>query len=234
MRKAIGLSDVRVGPRASIFLVVLLILLGGTACAAGIWAALLKHPGVVAGDLGSHGELVRCRFQKHLAKLVALVGAGALLLGQLLAGMFGGCVCCTGLMYARGQAHRWAVILFTLSWASFFVAEACLLSAAFMNDFHTSETHFELDFDIRHCYTARPVVLWVGAAAALATTVLSVLYYGEASRSRFEAWVEQGAPTPRLYSLKSMRSFVIAGPARTGPLKAPLAGPPESVDDYQD
>lgn len=70
----------------------------------------------------------------------------------------------------------------------------------------------------------------VGAVLCVATVLFAVLYYGQAQKSKYEAWVEQGAPTPRLYSLETMKSFVIAGPAKSGPLKT---DDDDDEDDYE-
>lgn len=74
-------------------------------------------------------------------------------------------------------------------------------------------------------------MLAVAAICSLLTALFAVIYYGQAQKSKYEAWVEQGAPTPRLYSLETMKSFVIAGPARKGPLKTD-DGDDDDDDEY--
>ncbi|CAI5941576.1 unnamed protein product [Closterium sp. NIES-64] len=103
---------------------------------------------------------------------------------------------------------------------AFFLAEICLMSGGSLNNYHKEVTNYQYDFQLRTCYQLKTSTYIVGAVMSILTVVFAVLYYGQAQKSKYEAWVEQGAPTPRLYSLETMKSFVIAGPARAGPLKS--------------
>lgn len=68
-------------------------------------------------------------------------------------------------------------------------------------------------------FVISPLFLSVAASTAFATAFLDILYYAQAQKSKFEAWVEQGAPTPRIYNAETKKTFVIAGPAKRGPLR---------------
>lgn len=199
--------------------VILAALAGIAATTAGVYVNFIKDSQPSLQQIGSLGRIQQCAYQKQVVKLILFIGAGCLCFSQILLATLGGCVCCVTLQYSPGTAHRWSMVLFGLSWIFFWLAELIYLSGAYINDYHTSQTVFEYDYDLRKCFKVKPFVYIVGAICCLLACITSILYYGQAQKSKYEAWVEYGAPTPRVYSKQTKKSFVIAGPAKRGPLK---------------
>lgn len=208
------------GPEASLKVVAVVVVLGLVAVSGGVFAEITHNqtPPPSSSD-GTTGTVLHCAYQRQRARLAALAAASCLTLGHVMITILSGCVCCCSLVYARGTAHAWSMSLFALAWLCFLSAQVCFLSGAFINDYHTSRTFFQYDFDLRECFRTRTYAYYVAAGISLVHTCCLVLGYGQAQKAKYEAWVEQGAPTPRLYSVKTMKSFVIAGPAKKGPLK---------------
>ncbi|CAI6012221.1 unnamed protein product [Closterium sp. NIES-65] len=165
-------------------------------------------------------QVLECGYQSSTATLFGIIGGMLLAAGMALISVLGGCVCCVTIQYAHGQALKVSIVCYTLAWVAFFLAEICLMSGGSLNNYHKEVTNYQYDFQLRTCYQLKTSTYIVGAVMSILTVVFAVLYYGQAQKSKYEAWVEQGAPTPRLYSLETMKSFVIAGPARAGPLKS--------------
>ncbi|CAI5956928.1 unnamed protein product [Closterium sp. NIES-65] len=165
-------------------------------------------------------QVLECGYQSSTATLFGIIGGMLLAAGMALISVLGGCVCCVTIQYAHGQALKVSIVCYTLAWVAFFLAEICLMSGGSLNNYHKEVTNYQYDYQLRTCYQLKTSTYIVGAVMSILTVVFAVLYYGQAQKSKYEAWVEQGAPTPRLYSLETMKSFVIAGPARAGPLKS--------------
>eukprot|EP00271_Cylindrocystis_brebissonii_P001014 TRINITY_DN11262_c0_g1_i1.p1 TRINITY_DN11262_c0_g1~~TRINITY_DN11262_c0_g1_i1.p1 ORF type:complete len:224 (+),score=27.59 TRINITY_DN11262_c0_g1_i1:323-994(+) len=218
-------QEVKMGPEASLTIVFITLGLGCCATAGGIYAEFVRTGTPTAEQVGTLGHVTQCAYQSSRAHLVAWICSWVLVAMQLLVTIISGCVCCCTLTYARGWAHNWSMILGLFTWITFFAGELCFLSGAYINKYHTSQTIFEYDYDVRRCFKTRAHVYFYAAGFALLNTAFCILFYGLAQKSKFEAWVEQGAPTPRLYSVKTMKSFVIAGPAKKGPLRETMEDP---------
>eukprot|EP00270_Netrium_digitus_P015834 TRINITY_DN5601_c0_g1_i1.p1 TRINITY_DN5601_c0_g1~~TRINITY_DN5601_c0_g1_i1.p1 ORF type:complete len:249 (-),score=39.45 TRINITY_DN5601_c0_g1_i1:245-991(-) len=207
-------EKIKVGPQTSIFVVIIQLAFGAVVLMAGIYASMLGNqiqPGSQVNPIIGHP--LSCNYQHSLVKMVAFGGACANALGQMLISMLGGCVYCCTPVYHPGIALNASMLLFTLSWLAFFASQVCLLSGAFINEFHTSTTIFLYDYDLRQCFVPKPLVYYVGGGLGMAAAVFAVLYYGQAQKSKYDAWVAHGAPTPRIHNMETMKSFVIAGPS---------------------
>lgn len=126
-------------------------------------------------------------YQKNFAQAVAFISALCLAVGHAVASMNGGCVCCCTLTYAKGKAHFYSMVLFSMAWfvfpttvlvafvllrhlwttlmtnlidfrASFLISMIFFLSGAYINSFHTSTTFFAYDYDLRRCFTVKSYV----------------------------------------------------------------------------
>ncbi|KAG8382898.1 hypothetical protein BUALT_Bualt05G0127600 [Buddleja alternifolia] len=82
---------------------------------------------------------------------------------------------CFGRPLAPGGNRAWTIIYFMASWATFLVAEACLIAGAKSNAYHTKYRNMiYADFS---CETLRKGVFIAGAVFVVATMVLNVYYY---------------------------------------------------------
>lgn len=211
---------IKVGPKASICVVLLVLILGAGSAGLSLLAMLTFSWDPPVDPKANISEVLECNFQTDMGGMFALIAGLLLAAAMVFISALGGCVCCITMAFAHGQALRVSIVCYTLAWASFFVAEICLMTGSFINNYHDSRTNFQYDFQLRQCYRPKSMTYLVGAICSVVTVLFLVLYYGQAQKSKYEAWVEQGAPTPRLYSMETMKSFVIAGPARKGPLKS--------------
>lgn len=83
---------------------------------------------------------------------------------------------CFGRPLAPGGSRAWTIIYFVSSWATFLVAEACLIAGAKQNAYHTKyrDIFYAHDFS---CDTLRKGVFIAGAVFVVATMILNVYYY---------------------------------------------------------
>ncbi|KAI3964600.1 hypothetical protein MKX01_020417 [Papaver californicum] len=90
-------------------------------------------------------------------------------------GSFFRCFCC-GKSLRPGGARAWAILLFIACWATFFIAEICLLAGSVRNAYHTKyRNHFAVEN--YSCNTVRKGVFGAGAAFIVFTGILTEIYY---------------------------------------------------------
>ncbi|KAJ6350932.1 hypothetical protein OIU78_006952 [Salix suchowensis] len=83
---------------------------------------------------------------------------------------------CFGRSLAPGGDRAWSIIYFVLSWATFLVAEACLIAGAKENAYHTRYRGMIYAQNFT-CETLRKGVFIAGAVFVVATMILNVYYY---------------------------------------------------------
>ncbi|KAI4357817.1 hypothetical protein L6164_001741 [Bauhinia variegata] len=83
---------------------------------------------------------------------------------------------CFGRPLTPGGNRAWSIIYFISSWVTFLVAEACLISGARKNAYHTKYRGmiYAQNFS---CETLRKGVFIAGAVFVVATMILNVYYY---------------------------------------------------------
>lgn len=83
---------------------------------------------------------------------------------------------CFGRPLAPGGNRAWSIIYFVSSWATFLVAEACLIAGATKNAYHTKYRGmiYAQNFS---CEALRKGVFISGAVFVVATMILNVYYY---------------------------------------------------------
>ncbi|KAJ4709943.1 Fiber protein Fb34 [Melia azedarach] len=83
---------------------------------------------------------------------------------------------CFGRPLAPGGNRAWTIIYFITSWATFLVAESCLIAGAKKNAYHTKYRSmiYAQNFS---CETLRKGVFITGAVFVVATMILNVYYY---------------------------------------------------------
>ncbi|KAL5553171.1 hypothetical protein UlMin_040572 [Ulmus minor] len=83
---------------------------------------------------------------------------------------------CFGRPLAPGGNRAWTIIYFVSSWATFLVAEACLIAGAKTNAYHTKYRGviYAQNFS---CESLRKGVFIAGAVFVVATMVLNVYFY---------------------------------------------------------
>ncbi|KAJ4847932.1 hypothetical protein Tsubulata_031375 [Turnera subulata] len=89
---------------------------------------------------------------------------------------------CFGRPLAPGANRAWSIIYFVSSWATFLVAEACLIAGATKNAYHTKYRGmiYAQNFS---CESLRKGVFIAGAVFVVATMVLNVYYYMHFSKA---------------------------------------------------
>ncbi|XP_022938517.1 uncharacterized protein LOC111444728 isoform X1 [Cucurbita moschata] len=83
---------------------------------------------------------------------------------------------CFGRPLTPGGNRAWTIIYFLSSWASFLVAEACLIAGATKNAYHTKYRGMIYAQNLG-CETLRKGVFIAGAVFVVATMILNVYYY---------------------------------------------------------
>ncbi|KAJ6988046.1 hypothetical protein NC653_021083, partial [Populus alba x Populus x berolinensis] len=83
---------------------------------------------------------------------------------------------CFGRSLAPGGDRAWAIIYFVSSWATFLVAEGCLIAGAKKNAYHTKYRGMIYAQNVT-CETLRKGVFIAGAVFVVATMILNVYYY---------------------------------------------------------
>ncbi|KAH8496185.1 hypothetical protein POPTR_010G124800v4 [Populus trichocarpa] len=83
---------------------------------------------------------------------------------------------CFGRSLAPGGDRAWSIIYFVSSWATFLVAEACLIAGAQKNAYHTKYVGMIYAQNFA-CETLRKGVFIAGAVFVVATMILNVYYY---------------------------------------------------------
>ncbi|KAK4779482.1 hypothetical protein SAY87_015588 [Trapa incisa] len=83
---------------------------------------------------------------------------------------------CFGRHLSPGGNRAWSIIYFASSWATFLVAEACLIAGATKNAYHTQYRGVIYAQNLS-CQTLRKGVFIAGAVFVLATMILNIYYY---------------------------------------------------------
>ncbi|KAF7827816.1 fiber protein Fb34 [Senna tora] len=83
---------------------------------------------------------------------------------------------CFGRPLTPGTNRAWSIIYFMSSWATFLVAEACLIAGATKNAYHTKYRGMILAQNFS-CESLRKGVFIAGAVFVVATMILNVYYY---------------------------------------------------------
>ncbi|CAK8537226.1 unnamed protein product [Lathyrus sativus] len=83
---------------------------------------------------------------------------------------------CFGRPLAPGGNRAWSIIYFLSSWATFLVAESCLIAGATKNAYHTKYRGmiYAQNFS---CESLRKGIFIAGAVFIVATMILNVYYY---------------------------------------------------------
>ncbi|EPS60711.1 hypothetical protein M569_14091, partial [Genlisea aurea] len=89
---------------------------------------------------------------------------------------------CFGRPLSPGGNRAWTIIYFISSWVTFVVAEACLISGAKKNGYHTIYRD-RIYADNLSCDTLRKGIFIAGAVFVVATMILNVYYYVYFSRA---------------------------------------------------
>ncbi|KAI4381444.1 hypothetical protein MLD38_007514 [Melastoma candidum] len=105
---------------------------------------------------------------------------------------------CFGRPLAPGESRAWTIIYFTSSWATFIVAEACLIAGATKNAYHTKyrDIIYAQNFS---CETLRKGVFIAGAVFVVGTMILNVYYY---------MYFTKAVTTPASHNAKRANSMV--------------------------
>ncbi|XP_057477779.1 uncharacterized protein LOC130765386 [Actinidia eriantha] len=109
---------------------------------------------------------------------------------------------CFGRPLAPGGNRAWAIIYFVSSWATFLVAEACLVAGAKKNAYHTKYRDIIYAHDFS-CETLRKGVFIAGAVFVVATMILNVYFYMYFTKATTQA----GQKTKRVNSTVGMTGF---------------------------
>lgn len=83
---------------------------------------------------------------------------------------------CFGRPLAPGSNRAWSIIYFASSWATFLVAEACLVAGAKRNAYHTQYRGIIYAQNVS-CEALRKGIFIAGAVFVVATMILNVYYY---------------------------------------------------------
>ncbi|XP_024519780.1 uncharacterized protein LOC112342337 [Selaginella moellendorffii] len=120
--------------------------------------------------ISSDHTRIRCTPKRGgVASGLAIGAAVCLLLGQITATAATKCTCCSSSLHRRGCKIA-AIILLTLSWISFVIAELFLNTAASLSSYQVER------FEESGCSTVLQGVSVVGAAFTLVTLLLSIAY----------------------------------------------------------
>ncbi|XP_010263784.1 PREDICTED: uncharacterized protein LOC104601960 [Nelumbo nucifera] len=93
---------------------------------------------------------------------------------------------CFGRPLTPGGNRAWSIIYFVSSWVAFLIAEACLISGAAKNAYHTKYRGI-IYAENFSCETLRKGVFIAGAVFVIATMILNVYYYMHFSRATTQA-----------------------------------------------
>ncbi|CAK9152495.1 unnamed protein product [Ilex paraguariensis] len=122
-----------------------------------------------------------CLYDSDIATGLAVGSLLFLIASQLLIMVASRCLCC-GRALKPGRSRAWAIVLFISCWASFFIAEVCLLAGSVRNAYHTKyRTRFS--DDPPSCEILRKGVFGAGAAFIVFTGIISELYYVSYSKA---------------------------------------------------
>lgn len=213
-------EGISVGPKSSVGVVIMTLFLACSAALLGFLAMLSARQEPAVSPYANVSEVLDCAYQTQTSTLLGIIAGIILAVCMAIVSVLGGCVCCVTMTYAFGRALQVSIVAFSLTWVLFFIAELCFMTGGYINTFHYGVTNYQYDYQLRTCYRTKFSTYLIGGITSIFMGLFAVIYYGQAQKSKYEAWVEQGAPTPRLYSLETMKSFVIAGPAKKGPLKS--------------
>ncbi|GLJ11924.1 hypothetical protein SUGI_0180280 [Cryptomeria japonica] len=121
--------------------------------------------------------LTGCIYPSSFAPVLAITGAVALLLAQVIANSVAGCICCTCGDRNPPNSHRTiAIICLATSWITFAIAFILLIGGAIV-----TSTHNEDMTSGYYCKVVKSGVFASGAVLALATVALTIVYFIKAS-----------------------------------------------------
>ncbi|XP_075482069.1 uncharacterized protein LOC142522516 [Primulina tabacum] len=112
------------------------------------------------------------------------LGVGSLLLlmaSQVLIMAISRCLCC-GRALRPSRSRAQAIAFFIICWATFFIAEVCLLAGSVRNAYHTKYRTLLSD-NPPSCETLRKGVFGAGAAFIIFTGIFSELFYVSYSKA---------------------------------------------------
>ncbi|KAF9593641.1 hypothetical protein IFM89_024458 [Coptis chinensis] len=133
-----------------------------------------------------YDERTYCKYTSDASTVYGLSAFGLLLLSHALVNSVTRCLCFgKGLM--DGSMKVITVIFFTLSWAGFLAAEACLLAGSARNAYHTKYRGW-FGAQALSCATLRKGVFSAGAALTLISMISSILYYWAHSKADTGGW----------------------------------------------
>ncbi|CAA7410998.1 unnamed protein product [Spirodela intermedia] len=159
--------------------------------------------GIVSAILGFAAEAKRvkasqvdlsnaefCDYPSTPAPGLGLAAAGLLVLAQVIIHAFAGCLCCKNRTSSSGGYWTAAWIAFIFSWIAFVIGLLMLISAAVQN---MRRDHVSGGYFIRYCYVVKPGVSAGGAALALTSVLLGIIYYRsvESLKQAVEPWAPQ-------------------------------------------
>lgn len=141
-------------------------------------------------------EYTHCVYDSDISTGYGVGSFLFLLVSQIFIMIASRCFCC-GKALRPGGSRAFAIILFIACWATFFIAEICLLAGSVRNAYHTRYTAI-FSAETLSCQTLRKGVFGAGAAFVLFTAILSEFYYicyskaRDSFQSTYEASVGMG------------------------------------------
>ncbi|KAI3928077.1 hypothetical protein MKW98_023678 [Papaver atlanticum] len=158
---------------ASKLLLVLVFILDLIAFGLAVAAEQRRSTAIVVQDKDKNYDY--CVYDSDISTGLGVGSFLFLLASQILIMVASRCFCC-GKSLRPGGARAWAILLFIACWATFFIAEICLLAGSVRNAYHTKyRNHFAVEK--YSCNTVRKGVFGAGAAFIVFTGILTEIYY---------------------------------------------------------
>lgn len=114
---------------------------------------------------------------------------------------------CFGRPLTPGGDRAWSIIYFVSSWATFLVAEACLIAGAKKNAYHTKYRGMILAQNFS-CESLRKGVFIAAAVFVVATMILNIYFYVYFSKATTATATSQFKKTNRTSSTVGMTGYV--------------------------
>ncbi|KAJ7520143.1 hypothetical protein O6H91_20G068700 [Diphasiastrum complanatum] len=172
--------------RSDIIVCTAIILLGVVAAVLGLIAETKRIK--ASQVISSNGH---CIYPSNSALLLGVIAAFSLLLGQVIANVAGGCICCirgANGPYPSSSSKTIAILSLILSWVTFLNAFVLLLAGASLQNRHQQDDQW---FGGR-CFVVKPGVFVTGALLSLATAGFGLVYFLAVSKvQRTARWNEQ-------------------------------------------
>ncbi|OWM67987.1 hypothetical protein CDL15_Pgr017555 [Punica granatum] len=159
--------------RASTLVYILVVVLSLVAFGFAVAAERRRSVGTIREDVQRNATY--CVYDSDVATGYGVGGFLFLLSSESLLMVVTKCMC-FGRPLSPGGNRAWSIIYFVSSWATFLVAEACLIAGAAKNAYHTQYRGMMYAQNVS-CETLRKGVFVAGAVFVVATMILNVYYY---------------------------------------------------------